>query len=51
MDWNGDGSRRAVGKDHDVMTADNPICRKPGARQGSNDATPVQGGQLSVGHA
>ena len=50
MDWHGYGSRRVAGKDHDVMTADDPIRREPRARQGSNDATAVQGGQPSVGH-
>jgi hypothetical protein len=50
MDWNGEGSRRVAGKDHNMMTADDPIRPEARSRQGSNDATTVQRGQPSVGH-
>jgi len=50
MDWNGDGSSRVARKDHDMVTADNPVGRESGARQGANDPAPVHDRQLSVGH-
>jgi len=51
MDWHSNGSRRVAGQDHDVMTANDPVRRESRTRQSSNDATAVQGRQLSVSHA
>ena len=51
MDRDGDRSNRVARKHHDMVTADDPVCREAGARQSSNDAAAVHGRQLSVGHA
>src|SRR3984957_16693019 len=52
MDRHSDRSRPVAREDHNVMTADDPICHESWARQGSNDAAAaVQDRQLSVSHA
>jgi hypothetical protein len=50
MDGHSDRSRAVAVEDHDVVTADDPICNESRARQGSNDAAAVQDRQLSVSH-
>ena len=51
MDGHGDGPRRVSGKDHHVMTADDPINQEPRASEGADDAPSVKRGQFAIGHS
>jgi hypothetical protein len=51
MDGYGDGPRRVSGKDHHVMTADDPINQEPRASEGADNAPSVKRRQPAIGHS